>query len=338
MTIGWGIIGVGSIVEHQIAPALSKAANTKLVAICDSDVTKVKNFAAQHDVEGAYDSYDKMLKDPQLDVVYIGTPNHLHAQQTIMAAEAGKHVLCEKPMALTVADCEHMIEACEKHNVKLAIDFQNRFSPAVVQARRLIADGEVGEIVVVRAQGCHFAAELSQAPNYPGAGRWRMNAATAGAGALMGVGVHYFDLLRYILSSEVEDVIAVCEPQGTGVLDDMEYAILKFANGTRGLVITGVRVPRSDNGIVLYGMKAKVTCKVYRGQDELLVEGDSINERASYPSPDSPRRYTVVIEHLNKCIAEDTEPISSGRDGLEMVRITDAILESSRTRKAVKIS
>ncbi|MFC1983430.1 Gfo/Idh/MocA family protein [Chloroflexota bacterium] len=338
MTIGWGIIGIGSVSEYQIAPALSKVANTELVAICDCDVTRVKNFAAQHDVEGVYDSYEKMLKDPQVDVVYIGTPNHLHAQQTIMAAEAGKHVLCEKPMALTVADCEHMIEACKKHNVKLAIDFQNRFSPAVVQARRLIADGKIGEIVVARAQGCHFAAELAQAPNYPGAGRWRMNAATAGAGALMGVGVHYFDLLRYILSSEVEDVIAVCEPQGTGILDDMEYAILKFANGTRGLVITGVRLPRSDNGVILYGMKAKVTCKVYRGQDELLVEGDSINEQASYHSPDSPQRYTPVIEHLNECITEDTEPIISGRDGLEMVKLTNAILESSRTRKEVKIS
>ena len=120
----------------------------------------------------------------------------------------------------------------------------------------------------------------------------------------------------------------------------MNYIILKFTNGTRGVVITGMQVSRSDNGVVLYGSKTKVTCKdtLFKEKDEILVEGDTINIQTSYPnSVIMPGTYTRVIEHLNYCITENTEPINSGLQGLQMVRITNAILESSRAGKVVKV-
>ena len=333
MTIGWGIIGIGKHAGRFIAPALEKAANTQLVAVCSRSMERAKNFATEHGVERAYDSLEKMLEDPELDVLYVATPNNLHTQHTIQAAQAGKHVLCEKPMALTEAECERMIEACHKNKVKLGIDFQNRYHPAHVVAHRLIKDGEIGEIVLAKAQYCHGFPR----GHWQG---WRNDPSMAGAGALVGTGVHPIDLLRFLLDSEIEEVTALCEGEESKV-DDMDHVILKFKNGARGIVVAGILAPRSDNDAVLYGSKAKITCKSTVGmplQGELFVEGDLINTRMTFPTEDVLQgNYISVVEAFSKCIEEDTEPDVPGSNGLQMVRITNAILESSRLGKAIKI-
>jgi len=332
MTVGWGIIGLGRFVGRFTGPALRTAADTRVVAVCSRSMEKAKSYALEHGVERAYDSFAKMLEDPALDAIYIATPNILHPELTIQAAEAGKHILCEKPMAITVAECERMIEACEKHHVKLGVDFQNRYHPAHVAARRLIETGEIGDILVTRAQYCHGHMQ-------PAGASWRNDLSMAGAGALVGTGVHPIDLLRFLLDSEVEEVRALCEPQGSA--DRQCYIILEFKNGARGVVITGILAPRSDNDAVLYGTKAKVTCKGTVGmpmQGELLVEGESINTRMTFPSDDLvPGCYVRVIEAFNRWITDDIEPKIPGRNGLQMVKIVNAILESSREGKAVRI-
>ena len=152
----------------------------------------------------------------------------------------------------------------------------------------------------------------------------------------MGIGVHVYDILRFVMNAEIEEVTAICDPQQEDALDDMEYAILKFTNGSRGVAITGVKVPRSDNGLVLYGSKAKLTIQ---GQDELIVEGDSINLSASFPTTPGfrSREYKLVIEDFNQCITEDIESVNSGLSGLQMVKVTNAILESNRTGKVVRV-
>jgi len=155
MQVGWGILGAGAHSERAIAAAMAQEPTTRLVCIADTDVERARRLSQQYGVTRTCASLEAMLNDPEVEAVYIGTPNHLHAPQTIMAAEAGKHVLCEKPMALNVADAERMIAACEKHRVKLGIDFQNRYHPAHVEARRLIQANKVGDISVTRIQYCH---------------------------------------------------------------------------------------------------------------------------------------------------------------------------------------
>jgi 1,5-anhydro-D-fructose reductase (1,5-anhydro-D-mannitol-forming) len=341
MAKNWGIVGVGSHVNVFIAPAMSTAANTKIVAVCDTDNNRAKVLAEKYNVAKTYDSYEKMLNDPDLEVLYLATPNHVHAEQVIKAAQAGKHILCEKPMALNAAECEKMIEACDKNKVKLAIGFQSRFNPAIRETRRLVMEGMLGEIPLAKSQGCHYAKSLETAPSYPGAGRWRMSLGTAGAGSLVGIGTHFYDALRFMLNSEIEELISLCEPHVEGALDEMHYVILKFANGTRGVVVTGIKVPRSDNGTVLYGIKAKINCRVTEGPNplsEVQIEGDNINSKINYPAPDMFRNQRLEIEDLNRCIDENVESISSGRNGLQMVKISNAILESSRLEKPIKIT
>jgi 1,5-anhydro-D-fructose reductase (1,5-anhydro-D-mannitol-forming) len=336
MTIGWGVIGIGIHANRFVGPAINRAADTSFVSVCSRSLDRAKDFASKHGVKRCYDSYEKMLEDPEVDVIYIATPNNLHRQNTVQAARAGKHVLCEKPMALSEEDCNVMIEACEKNSVKLGVDFQNRYHPAHVEVRRLIQNGTIGEIKVARAQYSHGFLQGHWG------GRWRDDPGTAGAGALMATALHPIDLLRFVMDSEIVEVQAVCATQTPyHTVDEMVYAILKFQNGVYGTVISGILAPRSDNDLVLYGSRAKVTGKGTVGmplQGELLVEGESINVRMDFPTPDPiPANFIYVIEAFNRSIKENTETDISGFNGLQMVRIASAILESSRGGKAVQV-
>ncbi len=337
MTLGWGIIGIGGHANRFMAPALGRAAGTELIAVCSRDMGRAQDFAARHKAKRAYDSLEKMLQDPEVDVLYVATPNNLHMEQTIMAAKAGKHVYCEKPMALTAADCERMIKACNDNKVKLGIDFQNRFHPAHVEAHRLIKSGEAGEVNVVRAQYAH-----GRSRNAPRGTGWRNNPEIAGAGSLVGTGVHPIDLCRFLLDSEIAEVRALTDEKPLErPVDDMAYVILSFANGVTAVVISGVLVPRSDDDAVIYGSKMKITCKNTVGmplRGELIIEGDTVNLHETFPADDPiPGLYIRAVEAFNKSITDNTAPPASGDDGLEMVRVVAAIQESSRTGRAVRI-
>jgi len=338
MPIRWGIIGAGNYASNVTALALTSATNTELVAICDINMEVTKGLAVKYSVERTYDSVEKILKDPDLDVVYIATPHSLHARQTIRAAEAGKHVLCEKPMTLTVSDAEQMIEACDKNKVKLGVSFPERYQPADIEARRYAQSGTAGKIDVAHAQFCRGFSR--------GAWRgWRNNPDIAGAGALYAIAVHPIDLLRFLLDSEVEEVRALTDEEPPRYpVDDMVYVIIKFDNGTHGMVLAGILAPRLDTNVVLYGNKAKITCRdtiwgpLLNNLGELLVDGESVNLRMTFPT-DTPLPFRMIreIEAFNKWIEDDTEPYISGSNGLQMVKIANAILESSHHGKAVKI-
>lgn len=339
MAIGYGVIGIGYHADRFMGPAISKAADTKFVAVCSRSLKRAQDFASRHGVEQAYDSLEKMLQDADFDVLYVATPNSLHAEHTITAAEAGKHVLCEKPMALTEADGQRMIEACNKNKVKLGVDYQNRYHPAHVEARRLVQEGKVGEIYTAKAQYCrNFTRDFIRS-NLKGS--WRNDLDMAGGGALMGTGLHPVDLLRFVLDSDVEEIQAVFDPKTPHSIDEMVYAILTTENGVRGSVISGFIAPRSDDDLVLYGSKAKITCKGTVGmllRGELLMEGDSINLKMSFPTNDPlPGNYIRVVEAFNRCIEENTESDISGENGLQMIRIANAIIESNRKGKAIKL-
>ena len=338
MPIRWGIIGAGNYASNVTALALTSAANTELAAVCDVNTELTKELAAKHGVEWTYDSVEKIVKDPELDAVYIATPHSLHAQHTMQAAEAGKHVLCEKPMALSVSDAEHMVEACNKNKVKLGVSFPERYQPAHIEARRYAQSGTAGKIDVVHAQFCRGRSRHA----WRG---WRSDPNIGGAGALYATAIHIIDILRFLLNSEVEEVQALTDEEPPRYpIDDMVYAIVRFENGTHGTVFAGMLAPRLDNKVVLYGSKAKITCRdtiwgpLLGNLGELLVDGDSVNLRMAFPT-DSPLPFRMIraIEAFNRWIEDNTEPYISGSNGLQMVKIANAILESSRHGKAVTI-
>jgi len=335
MAIGWGIICTGTHVKRFMGSAINQSDGTKFIGICSRSIERAETFAKEFGVKHAYDSLEKMLKDPEIDVVYIASPNNLHATQTIQSAEAGKNVFCDKPMALTEQDCELMISTCEKSNVKLGLNFQNRYHPAHIMARRYVQSGDIGKIYVAKAQYCLGFIQ----GHWHG---WRNNPSVTGAGALVGTGVHVIDLLRFLLDSEIKKVRSLVNIRTKHhPVDEMVYIILEFENGVDATIISGILAPRSDNDAVLYGSNAKVTCKDTIGTElkgKFLAEGDSINIKKDFPY-NSIGLYVRVIEDFNKCIKENTQPDlgMSGYNGLQMVKITNAILKSSKENRTIKI-
>ena len=335
----WGIIGAGDIAGRGFAPALSRAADTKLAAVQCRTLDKAQAFAQKHSAAKAYDSIEALLADPAVDAVYIATPNSLHAPHTIAAANAGKHVLCEKPMATTVRDAEAMIEACERNRVKLGVVFQNRYHEAHLEAKLLVEAGALGEVELATAQLCRGFATRNA--HWSG---WRRNLSMAGAGAIVGHAVHPIDLLRHLLGAEVREVQAMTdEAPPERPIDEMCYALLKFSNGTHGVVIAGTLLPQYDNDAVLYGSKAKVACRSTMGnvrpdaRTDMTIETPGAKVSTHFGDNSQAAKMTRMVVHFSRSVHDGSEPTLSGANGLQMVRIALAVQQSARERRAIVI-
>jgi predicted dehydrogenase len=335
--MNWGILGLGEIAARNVAPGLAEAEGSRLHAVCSRDIAKANAFAARFGATRAYASYDDMLADRDLHAIYIATPNTMHAAQTVLAARSGKHVLCEKPMATSIADAEDMIVECEKHDVALGVVFQHRYHPAHVRARAIISSGVLGGIQFASAQLCRG---FERSPP----GGWRTDATMSGAGAIVAQAVHPIDFLRYAMNSEVVRVHAMSDEQPPDRLEDMVYALLEFASGARAMIVAGWLLPRFDNDVLFYGARAKIvlrgTLGVPAGKDdgELSVEGEiSCNGKTSYSSVHGCERVARMVEEFVRSASAGREPDISGRNGLQMVKIADAMQRSSRLGQSIRI-
>lgn len=202
-TFGWGIAGCGWIARDHVAPGIEASANGRLVALTSLDLADA-DIVAPHDraVRRTTDLRD-FLATPGLDGVYVATPNHAHADLVVAAAAAGKQVLCEKPMATTLADAERMVAACEDASVLYATAFNQRFHPAHARLREMVSDGTLGTVTQARIR---YACET---PVWWGEGDWHFDAARAGGGALFDLAPHGIDLVAVLLDREVLEVTAL---------------------------------------------------------------------------------------------------------------------------------
>jgi 1,5-anhydro-D-fructose reductase (1,5-anhydro-D-mannitol-forming) len=340
MSVRWGIIGLGDIAEHNFLPALAKAADAQLVSVFSRSADKGRAFIDKYQVPRAYDNLERMLADPELDAVYIASPNALHAEQSVAASRAGKHVLCDKPMALTVADGERMIRAAGDYKVRLDVAYRQRYHPAHEEARRRVQAGVLGEIQLVRAQNFRGGARPYW-QNIPG---WRNDTALAGSGSIVAQAVHSVDLLRYLTGSEIVEVRCITdEDPPSRPFEEATVSIFKFANGALGQVASGAVVPRSDNDAVLYGSNGKIACLGTLGPNvagrvqEVVVSSDAPEVRLPFAGGGAYGYTTRLIDAFNRSITQGEPTHMSAHNGLQMIRVAGAMLESSRHGRAVKL-
>jgi 1,5-anhydro-D-fructose reductase (1,5-anhydro-D-mannitol-forming) len=320
---GWGLIGTGRIADDRILPGINAFSGNKLVAVVSREQSKAdavaKKFGAQH----AYTKYADMLRNPDITVVAIHTPNSLHAEEAITAARAGKHVFCDKPMATSVADAERMVRECEKAGVKLGVNFHNRFMPCFVDTKRIIDTGEIGEIMLV---------QIEASPGARPGGRlasWRIDPSMAGLGTTMSIGVHIYDILRYMLSSEIVGVSAFFDTP-RGVMEETNLSTFRFANGAMAQVNINEKVPTPYNDFIIYGSKGRITGRGLTrsragGVLEVLTE-DGQTRSTEYPATNA---HAASVAGFSKTLLEGSEPSPSGIDGLRSVQLTDAMTRSA---------
>ena len=222
----FGIIGCGSIATQSFAPCLLHSEQLELVAVCRRDGDKAREFAGRFGDCAAYDSADALLADHQVQAVIVATPTDTHCEFTLAAARAGKHVLCEKPMARDRGECHRMIEACRKAGVTLGVAYRRRLYPQVLAAQELVAAGRIGRVVCVHTQYAGWRDLHSEA--------WQLQPAIGGA--LMEVAVHPIEVLLNLAPALPVDVSALMETvHHEWPVDDSDALLLRFADGTIGV-------------------------------------------------------------------------------------------------------
>jgi 1,5-anhydro-D-fructose reductase (1,5-anhydro-D-mannitol-forming) len=349
MVMGWALVSPGKHADSLVAPAIGLAADTHLVAVYSREQERAEAFAAKHGAQAAYSSLEAVLEDSRVDVVFIASPNFLHAPYTQMAARQGKHVLVEKPMAIRVDEAVEMVRTCRAHGVKLGVGFHLRHHPGHQEARRLIGEGVLGTITLVQAQwgaGVRGRTEIPlevfrDARSGQRSTWWMESAGVGGAWAMMAMGTHCVDLLRFLLGQDIVEVAALTDGQRRDrPLERLATMCVRFSGGTLGMVCCGSRMPDSKNDATLYGSHGRLVLghTLWTAlQGSLEVVSDTVNTTVSYQQ-DALALYTRQVEAFNAAIQHDAEPIASGLDGLRVVQATVAMVESASTGRAVKIA
>ncbi len=243
----WGILSTADIARKKVIPGLQKAERCEVVAIASRDAVQARSVADELGIATAHGSYEALLADPDVDAVYIPLPNHLHAEWTIAAARAGKHILCEKPLTLTAADAERVVETCASQGVRLMEAFMYRLHPSWVAVRDIVASGRIGRL---RAVQSWFSYHNDDPANI-------RNQLDAGGGALWDIGCYTVNLSRMLFDAEPDTVEAsIVRDPSTGV-DILASAILGFAGGVATFTVS-TRV-ETDQRVHIYGSAGRVS-------------------------------------------------------------------------------
>jgi 1,5-anhydro-D-fructose reductase (1,5-anhydro-D-mannitol-forming) len=329
---GWGLIGTGRIAEERILPAINAHAGNRLVGVVSRDQERADAFAKRFKAAHGYTSYDELLRNPEVTVVAIHTPNSQHAAQAIAAAHAGKHIFCDKPMAISVADAERVVRECEKAGVKLGVNFHNRCMPSFIETRRLIASGAIGEVRLVQIETSPGARSGERA------GTWRLDAAQAGLGTTYSIGVHIFDILRYLLASEVTMVSAFFDA-APGVMEGVNLSTLRFASGVLAQVSVHETTPLPRNDFVIYGSKGRIVGRnLTRSRAPGKLEVTAADGRTTvtdYPVTDA---HSAAVAAFSDALLEGREPAPSGLDGLRSAQLTEAMARSAAEGVHVRLA
>ena len=327
--LGWGVIGIGNIVQSTIAPALVAEPACELVAATSRDQVRAEKFADTFGARYAYSDYQQMLSNPEVEAVFIATPNALHADNVIAAARAGKHVLCDKPMATNLADAVRELEECGQAEVKFGVNFHNRHLEWVHDVKQLLATGAIGEILAVEVEVGSGTRHYTN---------WRNEPHMAGLGSVYNVGVHAFDFLRLILDSEAIDVVALFDHvPGTGEVERLGMILLRYANGTMAYVNCNEKVAFPHNDFVFFGSEGRIAgygLTRARVDGELTVVTENGSTTTPYPAPGAHQR---AIAAFTDAVLTDGEPSASGLDGLRSMELCDAIARSVTERRTVRV-
>ncbi|RLQ93822.1 Gfo/Idh/MocA family protein [Falsibacillus albus] len=333
------VIGCGSIAKYRHLPEYSLNSGAEIVAVCDIVEERAKEMALQYGAK-AFTDFEDILELEEVDAISVCLPNYLHAPVTVAALNAGKHVLCEKPMATSHEEAESMIQAAKSHDKKLMIGHNQRFVASHQKAKAIIESGKLGKIFSFKTTFGHPGPE---GWSVDGADSWFFNKEKAFIGAMGDLGVHKADLMRYLLGEFVE-VGAFIETNAKqhAEVDDNAVCILRTESGIIGtLAASWAYVAGGDNSTIIYGEKGTLYLEAdptyslieeYRDGTKVKHELDKIqtNEEGGQTTSN-------VINHFVECIKEDKKPLICGEEGKKSLDIILAALESKETKRIVSL-
>jgi predicted dehydrogenase len=336
--VGYCIVGLGRISMDEFMPGVRLSKQSKIVALVSGHRPKAERVADQYGVSRQaiynYENYDTIRNNPDIDAVYIALPNGMHAEYTIRAAQAGKHVLCEKPMANSVHECEQMIAACKQANRKLMIAYRCRYEPTNLKAIELLRQGYVGDILAINSS---FGFDIKP-------GEWRLNKKMAGGGPLVDVGVYCIQAARYLTGEEPAEVQGFSSVVShDGRFNEVEENLVwnfRFPSGALASCATSYGSNFIGNYARALGPKGMLELNPAFSYQGLRLSGKSQGQPpldAQFQDP-SPRQFTREGDYFAQCIRENKEPRTSGEEGLRDERIITAIYKSCADGRAVRLT
>jgi predicted dehydrogenase len=307
MKVRWGLIGCGDIARKRVAPALASAEGCELIAVSRARADLAEAFAQEFGARRWYAGAQEMLGDGEIDAIYIATPVHLHRDQTVAAAAAGKHVLCEKPMALNVDECEDMIASCEKSGVFLGIAYYRHFYPVVRRIKEILASGKIGRPVLAELR----AFERFNPPL--GAERsWLLDPEQAGGGPMMDFGCHRFEILINILGEPSGVQGLTTSAAFSRRVEDTATAMLSFQGGAQGVVIVSHATFASKDTLDIYGTEGSLHVSILNEGVLRIVTRDG--ERVENLPPHG-NIHQPLIEDFARAVIERRHPKVDGALG-----------------------
>lgn len=332
------VIGCGSISKYRHIPEYAMNPNVELVAFCDLITERAASYADTYKAK-AYTDYKQLLAEVKPDAVSVCLPNYLHAEVSIAAANAGAHVLVEKPMAVTVEEGEAMIAAARKNNVYLMVGHNQRLMPPHMKAKELLATGMMGKVISFRTSFGHPGPE---GWSIDGRGSWFFRKPEAIMGAMGDLGVHKSDLIRWLLDDEVVDVasfIDTLDKADTDV-DDNAICLLRMKKGAIGtLVASWTYYKGEDNSTVLWCENGVMKIGTHH-DDQVIVElrnGSVERYKVGAIATNEAQTTSGVVDEFVKSIVTNTPPSISGEEGLKSLKVIIAAFDSQASGKIVKV-
>ena len=324
--VRWGVVGLGGVVIDSVAPAILASPGSRLVACASRDPIRGLELARPFGAERVYATHDELVADDEIDIVYIATPNALHKDAVIAAARAGKHVLCEKPLAMSVADAREMARACDDARVILRAAFQIRLEGMLHRVREIVASGELGSL---RSITFERTAPLTQR------GEWRHDASQGGV--LFDVATHLLDLVPWLTGLRYREISALSHPDRRDGKPDDTIAILARVGEHCNAVIRASReIPFARNDLVIEGTRGMLATSAIRWVDEYHLEvrtAAGVHHERFTPTP----TYRREVEVMESELRGERSLLPGADDAIYMIEVADAIHESIRTRRAVTL-
>ena len=326
-SIGWCIVGLGRISMDHFMPGVKLGQKGRITALVSGHRLKAMTQAVMYGVPSkaiySYENFDEIRDNKEIDAVYIALPNSMHAEYTIRAAKAGKHVLCEKPMATSVADSKAMIEACNAAGKKLMIAYRCQYEPTNLKAIEMIRSGALGSVQAIEsANGFNIRA-----------GEWRLNRKLAGGGPLMDVGIYSLNACRYLTGEEPHELSAYSSViDHDGRFNEVEENVswtMKFPSGIVASCNTSYGA--SMNGYYrVHGSKGTLELLPAFGYEGLRLTAEIGRQKTDEPSPEKdPAHFTREADYFADCIFQNKTPKSDGEEGLRDMQLMSRIYESA---------
>ena len=345
--VKWGVIGAGGIADRRTIPGMVLAKNAELVAVMEVNMELAEKIRAKYNVKKAYDNIDAILADNEIDAVYIATPIIFHKEQAMKAAKAKKHILIEKPVALTVSEGKEVADICRKEGVLVAVGLMMRFHAYHQKMKEIIDSGRLGDIVSCRGQLTCWYPDIS--------GNWRQQMRTSGGGALMDMGVHCIDLIQYLTNSKAVKVAALT---GTKTfkyeVEDSASLLIEMDNGAYSYVDSNFNIPDAAARcrLEIYGTKGSMLAEgtisqVEGGKLEVILSNDSLAYDAKQDRVDVEpvdiqvefgNIYTKEIESFSNSILTGSKIEVSIEDAIHVQKSVEAAYKSSATGNFVNLT